>query len=540
MNASIHPLEPQTARLPEKGDLIGGKYRVERLLGAGGMGVVVEAVHVELHQRVAVKVMLPSLVDMPASAARFLREGKAAAALRSEHAARILDLGRCEDGRPYLAMELLEGDDLDKLVRARGPLGVQPAVDYVLQACEAIAQAHALGIIHRDLKPSNLFLCSKAGEAPSIRVLDFGISKRTKLDALDVTESQGLTATDATLGSPRYISPEQLRDSRNVDGRTDIWSLGLVLHWLLTGRLAFEAETLGAHLAMIVSEPPTPLRERRPDAPAELEAAVLRCLEKQIDRRFQNVGQLALALAPFASPQARALVPRIVEWSARTAPPASQRSGTTLRQRSGATLRQRSDATLAPADIAQRSSDTDTQGAWSHGGGPWPRRRVQRLLLGATAVLAALAVGLPTYRALTRPAPSIPAAAPSAHEPPRGAESAQPAAAPPAPPAASEVRAPLPREVTVRLDVTPRGAVAELDGVRITGSTVRLPSGDGVRRVVVSADGYVTEAREISAQDDVTLSVSLRKQPIHAAPRPSEAPPSRPPIHVKGPWENDL
>jgi serine/threonine protein kinase len=311
-------------RLPRVGDMIGGQYRVERLIGLGSMGAVVEATHLAAQGRVAIKLMLPGVAGNAGNAARFVRERQAAAALRSEHAMRVLSTGS-DDEALFMVMELLDGRDLDALVRDQGPLSIEDAVGYVLQACDAIAEAHVLGIIHRDLKPSNLFLCRLPDGARSVKVLDFGVSKMTALGA--DPEQVGLTKTDTTLGSPRYSSPEQIRDAKRVDARSDIWSLGVILHWLLTQRFPFEAKGLGDHLVKLFSEPPTPLRALLPDAPACLEASVLRCLEKPLDRRFQSVGELALALEPLAPEWARHLVPRVFARLARSAPDGARRSG---------------------------------------------------------------------------------------------------------------------------------------------------------------------------------------------------------------------
>lgn len=281
--------------------MIAGKYLVERVIAEGGMGVVVEAVHITLNRRVAVKLMLPEALELPNAVERFQREAQAAAQIQNEHVVRIIDVGLREDGSPYMVMEYLEGTDLGDLV---GPekkaLPIELAVDYVLQACEGMAEAHKNGVVHRDLKPSNLFLIKRDDGSPCVKVLDFGISKFSGRDEMG-REQGGLTATRAMMGSPFYMSPEQLRSAKNVDRRTDIWSLGVILHELLTGVPPFEGETAGAVCAMVAADPPVPLCWVRPEAPAELEAVILRCLEKEPEKRFQDVGELAQALSPFSS-----------------------------------------------------------------------------------------------------------------------------------------------------------------------------------------------------------------------------------------------
>jgi serine/threonine protein kinase len=297
--------KPQSPKLPpdlvKPGEVLSGKFRIERVLGVGGMGVVVAATHLQLGQLVALKFLLPAAMAYPENVSRFEREARAAVRLRSDHVAKVTDVGRLDDGAPYMVMEFLEGEDLDRVVRTQGRLAIQVAVDYILQASEAIAEAHALGIVHRDLKPKNLFLTTRLNGEPLVKVLDFGVSKTVGTDDLS------LTATTQVLGSPSYMSPEQLRASRDVDQRTDIWALGAILYELLTGTVPFPASTLTQLTAMVISEPPRPLENVREDLPPTLRAIVMKCLEKPADLRFQSVADLAAALAPFGSPASFAL-----------------------------------------------------------------------------------------------------------------------------------------------------------------------------------------------------------------------------------------
>ena len=212
-----------------EGTLVAGKYRLTRILGRGGMGVVAAATHVQLHQQVALKFLLPDLAANPHVVERFIREARASAALRSEHVCRVSDVGTMENGSPYLVMELLEGTDLARLITTQGPLSVECAAEYVLQACIGIAEAHHLGVVHRDLKPANLFLAQTPDGATVVKVLDFGIAKAQGADTGDFS----LTKTSSVLGSPGYMSPEQLKSSRDVDHRRRIWSLGVVLFGLV-------------------------------------------------------------------------------------------------------------------------------------------------------------------------------------------------------------------------------------------------------------------------------------------------------------------
>jgi eukaryotic-like serine/threonine-protein kinase len=283
---------------PGPGDIVAGKYRIDRVLGAGGMGLVLAATHLDLGRPVALKMLRRELTSQPTVTARVMREARAAAALRHENVVQIFDVGRLDSGMPFIVMELLDGRDLDQLVRDRGPLPVSEAVRYVRQVCTALAEAHSLGIIHRDMKPSNILVVPTKAGPSMVKVVDFGISKVGKLGA-DIDESGQLTDTADMLGSPQFISPEQLRNPREVDGRTDIWALGVILHKLMTAQLPFRAKTLGAYLLEVVNGAPQALRHRRPEAPAQLEAIILRCLAKNLDDRFATTIELATALAPF-------------------------------------------------------------------------------------------------------------------------------------------------------------------------------------------------------------------------------------------------
>lgn len=291
----------------EVGEVLAGKYRVEAVLGQGGMGVVVKAHHLQLEEPVAIKMMLAAAAADPDAVARFVREARAAARLQSAHVARVSDVGTFADGRAYMVMEYLEGSDLTGVLETSGPLPITEAVDYVLQAGEALAEAHSLGIVHRDLKPSNLFLTRRRDRTPHIKVLDFGISKIARSAAAG---ERTMTETSALMGTPLYMSPEQMTSARDVDARADIWALGVVLYELLTGELPFVADTLPQICAMVLQAPAPALRLRRPDAPAELEATLQRCLQKRPGDRFQTMAEMALALERFAGPHGRASLER--------------------------------------------------------------------------------------------------------------------------------------------------------------------------------------------------------------------------------------
>jgi serine/threonine protein kinase len=292
------------------GQVLAGKYRVEHVLGVGGMGVVVAATHMHLGQKVALKLMLPEMLARPALAERFGREARAAASLRSAHAAHVFDVGVLDTGVPYMVMEFLEGSDLASILLARGPLPVEMAVDCVLQACDAVAEAHSLGIVHRDLKPGNLFLTRRNDGRALVKVLDFGISKQTTTPA-----ELSITRTTEVIGSPNYMSPEQFRAARGVDTRSDIWSLGVILHELLSGGVPFVAENFNELVLKVLQEPPLPLSTLTPGATPDLARIVNRCLEKDPAHRFATVAELAAALAPFAPADTRELAVRIARIS---------------------------------------------------------------------------------------------------------------------------------------------------------------------------------------------------------------------------------
>ncbi|MEY2937010.1 MAG: hypothetical protein RL033_7759 [Pseudomonadota bacterium] len=289
------------------GQILAGKYRIERVLGEGGMGVVVEALDTSLERRVAIKFLLPDFVKHPEAKERFIREARAAVKIQSEHVARVIDVSTLETGAPYMVMEYLEGSDLSRVIETSGPLTVEDAALYVIQACEALAEAHAHGIIHRDLKPANLFLAQQAGGSRKIKVLDFGISKTLNTD----TKSASLTRTSSMMGSPLYMSPEQMKSSRDVDHRTDIWALGVILHEAISGEPPFLGNSIPEISAKILLEDPKPLSEIRATVPKAVSELVLRALQKQPDKRFANVSELALALLPFAPSRARGNAERI-------------------------------------------------------------------------------------------------------------------------------------------------------------------------------------------------------------------------------------
>jgi eukaryotic-like serine/threonine-protein kinase len=407
------------------GTVLAGKYRVEKLLGEGGMGWVVEAMHIHLEQRVALKFMhARNMVENPDAVARFLREARAAARIQSEHIARVFDVGTLDSGEPYLVMEYLEGQDLEGLLRAKGTLPVEQVVEYALQACEGLAEAHAKGIVHRDLKPANLFLARRTDGSVRVKLLDFGISK---LAPQGGGSDVGMTSTQALMGSPLYMSPEQLRSSKNVDRRADLWSMGVILYEMLGGEAPFQADTLPEVCARIMAEPPPPLAM----GSKGIGAVVMRCLEKDPSNRFADAGALAAALAPMGSADSRAIAERISR----------------VVRSSGASLPEiRTDASgpLAPMTAAAASGIVQTSAQFGTvTNTKASRRSTLPLVIGAGAALAiAVGIGVLAMRgkhAEVAPIVAAPAEPPAAISAPPVlvAPSASVAAAPSAAPSSS-------------------------------------------------------------------------------------------------------
>ncbi len=313
----------------EPGTVIAGKYRVERVIGEGGMGVVLAARHLGLDEMVALKLIREERGAGAEVLARFQREARAAARIKSEHVARVLDVDRLPEGDPYIVMELIDGTDLDAFVKRRGRLPAEEAVSYITQACEGLAEAHALGMVHRDLKLKNLFLTRRRDGRPLIKVIDFGVVKLTPVgDEADETmrlqrpdlaaraRDATLTGTSMLVGSLHYMAPEQILASNVVTAQADVWSLGVCLYAMLTEALPFDGETIAEICASIQGRPALDVRALVPEIPRAVADAVARSLEKDVRRRFANVAELARALASHGlDPAASARIETILQSS---------------------------------------------------------------------------------------------------------------------------------------------------------------------------------------------------------------------------------
>ncbi|MEZ4224157.1 MAG: protein kinase [Polyangiaceae bacterium] len=449
----------------KRGQLLAGKYEVDEILGEGGMGVVVAARHKDLDQRVAVKFLLPEVAEHQEAAERFRREARAAVKITSEHVARVIDVGALEDGAPYMVMEFLDGNDLSDELRA-GPLPVAEAVGYLLQACEAVAEAHAAGIIHRDLKPANLYLHRKADGSRIVKVLDFGISKSLPGSSMD---DLALTSTAALIGSPLYMSPEQMHSAKNVDVRTDIWSLGAILYQLLSGRPPYVAESLPQLCSALLNEHPPPLRDLRKEVPAGLATVVMRALAKDRNDRYSSVAEFATNLAEFAPTMAIHVqrASRILSASeARLPGPATER--TPMLAVEPALASSSGDAALH-ATVASEPAGA-REGSGGNTMAPWGKTRdrelsqpprARRRMLGAVAV-GALVAGSVVAFGVARTTANGASGAPNQGEP-------QPAA----PPAVSTSSLP---EVAPEPAPVPSGSSQDQDDSDTVDAAVAAPA----------------------------------------------------------------
>ena len=290
------------------GQILAGKYRVERRIGEGAMGVVLAATHLGLNETVAMKFIRPDARELPGVLERFGTEAKVAARIKSEHVVRVLDVGNADRIGAYIVMEYLEGQSLGELLESNGALSVERAVEFLLQACEGLAAAHAIGVIHRDIKPENLFV-TRNGNVEVLKILDFGISK-TALGCRIFGNDLAPNQTAFVMGTPLYMSPEQIRSDPKLDARTDVWSMGAVLFELVTGTSAFAGGSVAEICTRILESPPPRLADAAPGKNTALERVIQRCLQKDPAQRYASVVELAQALMPLGSDKARSYAAR--------------------------------------------------------------------------------------------------------------------------------------------------------------------------------------------------------------------------------------
>ncbi len=453
------------------GDVLVDRYRVERLLGAGGMGMVLAARHILLDELYAIKIVRPELAHDEEIVRRFLQEAQSCVRLKSPHVAKVTDVHRLPEGEPFMVMEYLTGQDLGELLKKTGRLPILDAVNYVVQACDAIGEAHAIGILHRDLKPANLFLTQDRYGAPLIKVLDFGISK-----VLDRDDDEELTRTTVAMGTPPYMPPEQFINARHVTARSDIWSLGCVLYRILTNELPFRKDENTSIEEVVKSREPKPPRELRPEIPEALEAVILRCLRKKKDERFATASALADALCeavglplPTSGP-APTPRPKSDPPPPPPPPPPIGRNETSTVPEGGEAVKKPVDSTVkgihdqteneAAANTASGSIQVEitTHSGLSTGGGaqrehtegvtPSPRpKRDLRALVGGVVFLAASGFAIAWFMRPARPDEVLIPIPSAAVLPPTGAPSSSVVPTPPAPSAAPSIATPSPSAV---------------------------------------------------------------------------------------------
>jgi eukaryotic-like serine/threonine-protein kinase len=530
--ATVNRMANASSRLAvEIGSIVAGKYRIDRILAEGGMGVVVAATHLHLEQSVALKFLRGGVSMQLDALARFTREAKAAAQLRSEYVARVIDAGVTEDGTPYMAMEYLEGQSLARTLQTLGRLDVASAVEYAIQACEGLAEAHSRRIVHRDIKPYNLFLVERAPGWNAIKILDFGISKVAFADG-------GNVATGVIIGSPCYMSPEQLRATATVDQRTDLWSLGATLYELLVGHAAFDAsQSLPELITAILDKPAPRVRDARSDVPAELDAVVDRCLAKDREERFSSAGELATALLPFATPRARIIAERAASMTPAFRMGLSERPSSLSAPPSAPPPSSAGDAPEAGSQLltslALGSQGDDAEGAKMDT--PKSPAATRRWLSIASAAAAAVAVAGVLVLATVGKGNGheIPAVVAPVIAPPQATTRND------APPAVTLAPAPTgPERVELVVRVSPSTARIAIDDKVVDNPFVAsYPKDRSTHRIVARAWGYEPKTKDVTLTADTMVDLELDRHiwPM-APPSPPAAPPSpRPPPPVAAP-----
>jgi serine/threonine-protein kinase len=507
MSAPAVPIvEPTQAKLASlgvaSGDLIDGKFRVEELVGMGGMSCVLRARHVALDETVALKCLSPEWLDSASVVDRFSREARAAVKIKSPHVARVYDVGRLPIGIPYMVMELLHGEDMGKLADRRELINLRECVGWMIEACEGLAEAHALGIVHLDVKPENLFIVRRKDGRGVIKLLDFGISKQLLTSG---TTEPAPDASEGLVGTPLYMSPEQVRSQHTLDHRTDIWSLGAVFYEMLTGFPPFMGNTVGEVCTAILEATPAPASLYSADVPDELSRIVQRCLEKEPERRFPSMAELASALLPFAHPHHHVQVDRIVStlraagltrMAPASIPPVARPTRDSLsRMSENPTLLEGSGIMRLLNEPTASASETDA--GVQIASVPSAKRRRSRGLIALVAVLVAAGV---SALVLSRKPSSAPTA--------RVAETEQPAAARATPPAVKPTSAPLSKATALTAVTAPSAGPSE--------PTLKEPEPEAPRSAVRSASTNRKNARPVRAASPAKP--QERREPPQPAP----------------------
>ena len=516
-------VRPDPAIDPLIGQLVGGRYTLLRRVGKGGMGVVYEADHTNLGKRVAVKLLLDKYTDDPEVVARFQREARTASSIGDQHIVEVTDAGMHDDGRSFIVMELLEGQNLAETLEACGPMPAVRAVEIVRQVLRGLGAAHAKGIVHRDMKPENVFLTTRGGSADFAKIMDFGISK-----FLMSTESKvRLTATGAVIGTPVYMAPEQALALGEVDARVDLYAVGVMLYELLAGHPPFQAPSYIALVTQHLNLPPPPLGEARPDLPRALIKAVHRALEKDPARRYQTAAEMAAAIptveALLAADSVSTLgssneYPGLSASQTMEASPMARRSpGSPVSMPAQATPLYQTPGPSGAVGVLPTGTHVIGMEPGATGAGEAARSRWPIAIAGVAVLIAAviLVVGLGGDRGRS--------AAGSA----AGSASAQPgpASAPPGPGTAA--LAPLPEVGSLEIMSTPPGAIVFVDGVE-RGKTplVVAEVAPGIHEIRLSKPGFaeLTMNKSVRAGRDETISASLARGAAGAKVRPVKTP----------------
>ena len=497
------------------GDLVERKYELLRLLGKGGMGEVYEGRHVQLGRRVALKFLHRALASEGDLVLRFLREAKAAATIGSAHIVEVYDIGEGPDGAPFFVMEYLEGEDLGAMLGRERQLTPERAASLMIQTCDGLAAAHDTGIIHRDVKPGNLVLTRREGCDEWIKIVDFGIAKfRSSLAEVNPR----LTDTGMSLGTPFYMSPEQAQGLSDIDHRTDIYSMGVILYELLAGQVPYPARSFSQLVYQLATNPPRPLREVRPSLPPELEAVVRKAMARERKERYESAFDLAIALEPFAGPEPPRASRNRPEPARRPASPEADDDPSDVGSAPTCPSGEERPEAFAPTRPARKieahpeieaRAEIEAQPEIEASGSPAPgsvvgKRRSWRALVVVCVAALWIATGVVLAVTLVRNWSSDDReAAPAAST---GAGNGEEATTDPAP-----------ELVTIRLDGVPAGAQVFLDGLPHAGTTLHLQRSSALRRVRVTQEGRAPWEQDVAADRDRTVHVELAPPPEPAA-----------------------